>query len=360
MEKVIKKVLEKLAEQGFESYIVGGYVRDNLLGISSFDVDICTPALPKDIHRIFNITPNKYGGSNLIINKYNIDITTFRKEENYQNRRPQTVNYITDLEMDLQRRDFTINAICMDKDGNIIDKLNGVEDLNNRLIKMIGNPDERLQEDPLRILRTIRFATTLNFQIDEHLKKSLAKHVSLVKNLSKTRIKEEFVKILSSPNFQIGLDLCQGLGITNYLGIRYEEVVFSDIIGMWSQITIDGITFTKEEMTSIKKIQNILSNGILNEKVLYTNGLYICSVAASILNYNLKDLNMMYNKMAIKERKDIAINSDEIMRILNIKPSKVINNIYIDLENNILNQKLNNNITDITNYIIQNKGKWLK
>ena len=147
MEKNIKKILETLDSEGYQAYLVGGYVRDYLLGIASFDVDIATNALPKDIHRIFNSSKSNYGSVNIKIDKLNVDITTYRKDLNYINRRPSTVKYINNLEEDLNRRDFTINAICMDKNGNIIDPLNGCLDLDKRLIKMIGDVDIKIQED---------------------------------------------------------------------------------------------------------------------------------------------------------------------------------------------------------------------
>ena len=205
MDKIIKNVLNELDRHGFESFLVGGYVRDTLLGIKTFDVDICTSALPKDIHAIFSICSNNYGGANLKIDNLNIDITTFREDGTYTNRHPEEVKYITDLKTDLKRRDFTINAICMDKNDKVIDLLDGVDDLNNRVIKMIGNPDDRLKEDPLRILRAIRFATVLDFAIDEKLMLSLKENSSLVSTLSGVRIKEELDKILSSPNFKKGV-----------------------------------------------------------------------------------------------------------------------------------------------------------
>ena len=119
MEKNIKKILETLENEGYQAYLVGGYVRDYLLGVTSFDVDIATDALPKDIHRIFNSSKNNYGSVNIKVDKLNVDITTFRKDLNYVNRRPSKVVYINNLKEDLERRDFTINAICMNKNGKI-------------------------------------------------------------------------------------------------------------------------------------------------------------------------------------------------------------------------------------------------
>lgn len=356
MDKIIKCVLEELDKKGFESYLVGGYVRDFLLGIKSYDVDICTSALPKDVHAMFNITSNNYGGANIKVDNYNIDITTFRKESNYQNRKPMEVKYITDLKTDLLRRDFTINTICMDKNGKVIDLLGGVEDLNNRTIKMVGDANIKLQEDPLRILRAIRFATTLNFNLDEELIKAIDANKELVKNLSGTRIKEELDKILRSINFKKGLDLLDNLGINALIGLTYEDINYTkDLIGMYSQIKVSNIPFTNIEKSNIIRITEVVNKGTINYETLFNYGLYINTVAGMILNINPKKINAMYKKMPIKDREDIAINGNEIMEILNIKPGKVLSEIYSELITEILSGRLKNKKGDIKKYLLKRK-----
>jgi len=160
MDKFIVNILKKIEKNGFEAFVVGGYVRNNLLGINSRDVDICTNALPKDIIKIFNLkkdTKDNYGSVNIITKKYNIDITTYRKESNYNLHKPE-VEFINNIDDDLERRDFTINAILLNSNNELIDKYNGIEDLNNKLLKCIGNTKEKLTNDPLRILRALRFS----------------------------------------------------------------------------------------------------------------------------------------------------------------------------------------------------------
>ena len=168
MDKNIYEILNKIEKCGFEAYIVGGYVRDYLLGIKSYDIDICTNALPKDIAKIFigNVSNINYGSYKLTFNNYNFDITTYRRELEYTNRRPTKIEYTSNLLLDIERRDFTMNTIIMNKKGEIIDLLGGINDIQNKKIKCVGNPDNKLKEDPLRILRAIRFAITLNFSLD--------------------------------------------------------------------------------------------------------------------------------------------------------------------------------------------------
>ena len=157
MNNSIKKILNKLEKNGFEAYVVGGYVRDYLLNITSYDVDICTNALRKDIIKVFKIKKgvSNYGSIGFKIGKYNYDITTYREDGEYNNHKPKSIKYVDNLLIDLKRRDFRINSICMNSEGKIFDYLNGKEDIHNKLVKTIGSTNVRLYEDPVRILRAI-------------------------------------------------------------------------------------------------------------------------------------------------------------------------------------------------------------
>ena len=244
----------------------------------------------------------------------------------------------------------------MDKNGKVIDLLGGVEDLNNRTIKMVGDANIKLQEDPLRILRAIRFATTLNFNLDEELIKAIDANKELVKNLSGTRIKEELDKILRSINFKKGLDLLDNLGINALIGLTYEDINYTkDLIGMYSQIKVVNIPFTNIEKSNIIRITEVVNKGTINYETLFNYGLYINTVAGMILNINPKKINAMYKKMPIKDREDIAINGNEIMEILNIKPGKVLSEIYSELITEILSGRLKNKKGDIKKYLLKRK-----
>ncbi len=355
MDKIIKNVLQKITDAQFEAYVVGGYVRDYLLGIKSTDVDICTNALPKDLHKLFplNNNSNDYGGFNLKVKNYNIDITTYRKEIKYEGRKPTEIIYLNDLKEDLLRRDFTINAVCMDLNENIIDHLNGVLDITKHSIKMIGNTHTKIVEDPLRILRAIRFASTLNFDLDQELIKEIKENTELVKTLSKERIKEEISKILLNKNFMKGLNLLKDLKILDILNISFKEINFvNDICGMWAQLEYSHLfPFTKQEIRNIICIRQIINNGIIDNHTLYDYGLYNSLVAADILNINKSIVNDMYKKLTIKSEKDLAISSKEIMDILNISPSKKVKEVKDELINLILEGKLKNRKKDLEEYI---------
>mgnify|MGYP004486180385 FL=1 len=354
MEKNIKKILETLENEGYQAYLVGGYVRDYLLGVTSFDVDIATDALPKDIHRIFNSSKNNYGSVNIKIDKLNVDITTFRKDLNYVNRRPSKVVYINNLKDDLERRDFTINAICMNKDGKIIDLLNGCKDLDRRTIKMIGDIDVKLKEDPLRIMRAIRFACILDFKIEDELYEKIKEYSYLVGDLSKERIKNELDKILISKNYKYGLELMKDTRISEVLGINYDDINYvDDLLGMWAQVKVLNIPFTNVEKGNIIKITEVLDFGKIDNEILYKYGLYISRVAGKILNIKTTKISKMYNKLPIKSREDIDISSKEISSIVGV--GEVIGDTYKIIEKEILNYRLKNKKSEILKYLEKRK-----
>ncbi|MBE6156289.1 MAG: hypothetical protein E7161_00885 [Firmicutes bacterium] len=359
MDKIIKNVLKKIEDAGFEAYLVGGFVRDYLLGIKSLDVDICTNALPKDLHQMFpsNSNSNTYGGFNLKIKNYNIDITTYRKELKYDKRKPTEIVYIDKLEDDIVRRDFTINSVCMNKEEKIIDLVNGIEDINNHQIRMLGNVKERFIEDPLRILRAIRFATILNFELDEEIIKEIKENYELVNTLSTTRIKQELNKILLHKNYLKGLTFLKEFNILTLLGISFNEITYvNDICGMWAQLeTSKNYAFTKQEITNIINIRQIISDGNINNKKLYDYGLYVNLVAAEILNINKKHVNKLYNDLPIKSLDDLQITNNEIMELLNIKPSKILRDIKAEIVELILENKLKNRNSELKKYIINRK-----
>lgn len=354
MEKNVKKILETLENEGYQAYLVGGYVRDYLLGVTSFDVDIATDALPKDIHRIFNSSKNNYGSVNIKVDKLNVDITTFRKDLNYVNRRPSKVVYINNLKDDLERRDFTINAICMNKNGKIIDLLNGCKDLDRRTIKMIGSIDVKLKEDPLRIMRAIRFACILDFKIEDELYEKIKEYSYLVGDLSKERIKNELDKILISKNYKYGLELMKDTKISEVLEINYDDINYvDDLLGMWAQVKVLNIPFTNVEKGNIIKITEVLDFGKIDNEILYKYGLYISRVAGKILNIKTTKISKMYNKLPIKSREDIDITSKEISSIVGV--GEVIGETYKIIEKEILNYRLKNKKSEILKYLEKRK-----
>ena len=362
MQKIIKNVLDLLENKGFEAYVVGGYVRDQLLGISSFDIDICTNAKPKELIKIIPHSKITLGGISFKIKEYNFDITTYREELKYEKRKPISYNYINNLISDLKRRDFTINTICMNKKENIIDLLNGINDLNNLTIKMVGDPETKLIEDPLRIMRAIRFATILNFKIDNELFNYLIKHHQEILTLSNSRIKEELDKIFISPNVLYGLKLLDDIGINKLLGLSYTNIIpVQNILGIYAQINIKyNLPFTKLEKETIKTLKDILNTKEINNYTLYKYGLYNNVLVGNILGIKEKDIYLKYKKLVIHSKKDIAIKSQDIINIIGVNNQNKINNIYLELENLLLSGKIVNKKNILIKYINDYKARWIK
>jgi tRNA nucleotidyltransferase (CCA-adding enzyme) len=204
--KEVESVLNILHSKGFEAYIVGGCVRDSILGLSPSDWDVTTSAKPEEISRCFHgyriiETGVRHGTVTVIIDKRQIEITTYRIDGEYSdNRRPDNVLFTDNIEFDIKRRDFTINALAYNKDG-IIDLFGGINDIKNKIIRCVGDPDERFKEDGLRILRALRFASVLNFDIEKNTSESIYKNKDLLNNISSERINTEFNKLIMGSNF---------------------------------------------------------------------------------------------------------------------------------------------------------------
>lgn len=358
MLKKALEVLEIFALNGYDAYIVGGYVRDYLLGIESVDIDICTNAKPKDIIDLFKTSSYKeinYGSVKILYKNVRFDITTFRKESKYEiNRKPVKIKYIKNLKKDLLRRDFTINTFCMDKNGNVMDVLRVRKDLDNKLIKTVGNPRYRLKEDVLRILRAIRFATVLDFTIDKKTENYIKKYAYLLKNLSYNRKKEELDKIFSSSNREKGIRLILDLGLDKYLDIsKLKDVIVCDnIVGIWSQLDVDNLyPFTKLEKLQMNKVRELVKLDLLDKYNVYKYGLYISTICADIKGIDKKEINVIRENFPILSKSDIKIHPIEIASILNIKPSSYLKNIMDNLEKDIIYGNVINEYEEIVRYI---------
>ncbi len=324
---VIKDLLSIITNNGFEAYVVGGFVRDLYINKESDDVDICTSATPKDLKNIFDsaiLPKEEYGSVTLFYNNVRFEITTFRLENKYINNRiPSKVEYINNLLVDLRRRDFTINTVCLNKDLEYIDLLDGINDIKKRVIKTVISADESMQIDSLRILRAIRFATTLNFDLDSELRTAIKRHGKLLVNLSYFRKKGELDKIFNNQNALKGLQLIEELGISKYLGLSNINRIKADSLGLaiWAQLDgIDNYPFNKVEKEQIKNIRTLLHESVLDNYNLYHYGLYICQIVGNIKGIDKKNITTAYNSLQIKCREEIDIDTKEICDILNRKP----------------------------------------
>lgn len=352
------EILKKIESYGYSAYIVGGYVRDYIMKYESSDVDICTNAKPKDLIKIFDnamLPKEKYGAVTIRYKDVRYEITTFRKELKYENRKPIEIEYTDDLNEDIGRRDFTINSLCMDSNGNIIDLFNGKKDIERRIIRSLGNPIYKFHDDPLRILRAIRFATILNFKLDKEVILGIKENAKYLKDISYDRKKLELNKIFASKNIKYGLKLINSFNLGEYLDLNFNKIKFtSDILGVWAQLNVtDKYSFTKIEKDTIRNIIKIVENKTIGKYDIYKYGLYNTSIAAEILGINKNVIVRLERKLPIHSKSEINITTQEILELVNKKPGAWLSSLYEDLEINIVNSKLENNNDKIKEYILK-------
>ena len=231
--KEVSHVTETLENAGFEAYIVGGCVRDLLIGKTPKDWDVTTNAKPEDIEKLFENTyyNNDYGTVGMVNEEVKdetlkvIEVTPYRLESEYSDsRRPDSVKFSDSIEHDLRRRDFTINAIAYSESkGQIIDLFDGQKDIADRVIRAVGDPDVRFSEDALRILRAIRISAELGFKIEEKTKKAIKNDAKMLEKIAKERIRDEFIRIIMSDRPMESLELAHEMGVLQFVVPELEE-----------------------------------------------------------------------------------------------------------------------------------------
>ena len=368
MKEIAFEFLTLIENKGYKAYIVGGFVRDYLMGITSNDIDITTNATPQDLKKIFpkflsNKNLNKldsYGSVRIIYKNILFEVTTFREELEYlDSRHPSSIKYVDDLIVDLKRRDFTINAICMNKKGEIIDPLNGYSDIKKKIIRTINDSKKSFQDDALRILRAVRFSVTLDFSLDDELLKALSETKHLLKKISYERKKIELDKIFASKRAKEGLELIKKLELDKNLDLENLDRIkdYTDLIGIWSMINSSSYRFSKKEKEMIKKVNEVYELNNLNPYTLYKYGLYVNVLAGTNKGLSKKEITEEYNKLPIKSQEEIMITAIEICNLLKRKPDAFLNKIYGELEIEIISGRLKNEKKEIITYLEKNQQK---
>ena len=230
----VSRVTKSLQDAGFESYLVGGCVRDMLLDKKPKDWDVTTNATPEQIQNIFEHTfyENTYGTVGVVNDEFSdetlevIEVTPYRTESEYTDkRRPDKVEFSDSLEDDLKRRDFTVNAIAFDDQNEaLVDPYSGMTDLENGILKTVGEPDERFNEDALRLFRAVRIATEHELTIEDATKKSVALNSSLLEHVAKERIRDEVTRVTLSPHPKRAFEMCRELGLIPHIIPELEEL----------------------------------------------------------------------------------------------------------------------------------------
>ena len=346
----MKEIIELLVKEGYEAYIVGGYVRDYLLGMTSNDVDICTNAPIDKISKIFDgrgTAFKEFFTYHIEENGITYTITTYRKELEYKNNKPVRLEIAKSLGADLLRRDFTINTFAIDKDGYLVDILGAKKDLDSRIIKVVGDIDKKFIEDKTRILRAIRLSCVLDFDLDPKILDYLEDKNYLLNEVNNEFKKKELDRIFDSSCYNKFFYLCNRYGLDKYLGISFTDI--NDVYnkyGIWAQIETN-LPLSKKEKKLVNSIKELVNKGDIGisdinnykEEVLYN--------AACILGITDK-LNALKEMENMHSLFDIDISIDIMLRYIKVKDFK---RTYKLIERNIMEGNLRNNRNDIEEFL---------
>ncbi len=339
-----KQIIGKIRERG-RAWIVGGWIRDQVLGINTGDVDIATNLLPKEVLEIFphSIMVGEKFGTVKVRNSSKskeIEVTTLRSDGIYvDGRRPENVKFGVIIEEDISRRDFTINAMALDEHDNLIDKFGGISDLDNNILRCVGNADERIKEDSLRIMRAFRFIGLKKNQMmafDSELKNGIINNVGMINNVSKERINQELKKIMISNNSMEILEKMNELGVLERifdnieidLGVILSDDYIVNLALICKKYKSDGVALSKYIQNKLK-ISNREKEMI---RFLHDNGIEIPDITDI---YEIR----RFRASLSEEQKDslfrylqgLKINTYEVERLIdNLEPLKVGNNPLVN------------------------------
>lgn len=388
-------VLNKIVEAGFEAYFVGGSVRDRILGLAVNDVDIATSAMPNEIKEIFKRTVDigiEHGTVMVLENDESYEITTFRTESTYKDfRHPDSVTFVRSLTEDLMRRDFTMNAIAMDMEGNLIDPFNGLEDIDKRIIRAVGKPEERFQEDALRMMRAVRFAAQLDFEIEEETLLSIRQNAKLLTNIAIERIQVEFEKLLTGEWYFVGLAAMLKTDLYLYcpelankkealLTLIERSTSFQNIRQAWAYflLKIDehqiekafnprsflkawklSNQLIKESTTIYEALVIRLQRGYLNEWELFHLGIKFSLEVEDLMEQEGRKQEHLlvlerYDNLPIKEKDELAVSGNDIMQITEVRPGKWMSEALDSALKSVIYEETKNEEEEIILWLTEN------
>lgn len=349
----MKEIIDILINNGYEAYIVGGYVRDYLLGMQSKDIDIATNAPINIIMKLFSGRGKafkEYYAYHIEEDGYSYDITSYRKELKYRRNKPIEIEPAKDFKTDILRRDFTINTFAINEKGTLVDILNAKNDLDNKLIKVVGNTKTRLIEDKTRILRALRFSSTLDFELDKEILDFLSsKDIHLITEIPKEYIKSELDKIFDSAYPLKFFEYLNKYNLKKYLGIiSYNDKIIKTYnkYGIWSQIETN-LPFTKKELKIINDIKKLINNNDITYEDVANYDKDVIYNASLILGL-LEKVKILEEISSLHSIIDIDLSIDIMIKYIQVKDLK---RVYRNIEKLIIKGSLANNSADIERYL---------
>lgn len=379
-----KPVIQKIQEAGFEAYFVGGCVRDVLLNQTIHDVDIATSAFPSEVKQLFSRTIDvgiEHGTVLVLWNEKQYEVTTFRTESTYQDyRRPDHVTFVRSLKEDLKRRDFTMNALALSESGEIIDLFHGVGDIQEKIIRAVGDANERFHEDALRMMRGLRFVSQLNFAMDLTTLSAIRKHSHLLSQISIERIRVEWEKLLIGQARKKALALfletscfcyCphfekQQKNLEKFMNLPTMQI--KKIDEAWT-LLCDQLVLSEAEIVpllkdwklsnhSIRQIQKCYRGLQYRKTATWTNWMVyqlgkdtVMSVETLLPFFektpSFEQIEMISEQLTIHSLKDLQINGHDLQKGLNKKPGKWMSDILHFLEKKVVQREIENNKDDL-------------
>lgn len=384
-------VLKKIKNAGFDAYFVGGSVRDALLERPIHDVDIASSSYPEETKRIFERTIDvgiEHGTVLVLEDNHEYEVTTFRTEDLYVDyRRPSHVTFVRSLKEDLKRRDFTINALALDEAGNVIDLFEGLDDLKYQILRAVGIPSERFNEDALRIMRGFRFQASLGFTLDADTFNAMKGCVPLLEKISVERTFIEFDKLLTSFYWRKGLKSLIASGAMDYLpDMRNHQSQLETLFNFqvdfqftsseqaWAALLmalqVKNIKrFLKHWKTSnefqkrveqIVMIFNLRQTHFLDKEECYRFELDLIIQAEEIrqaqgLAIDFERIYSTYDSLTIHDKHEIVVNGGLLIKEFGFKPGPALGQLLTEIEMAIVNGVLDNRLEAILAFVEERK-----
>lgn len=382
-----KGILHELHQAGFEAYIVGGAVRDIILGKEATDIDIATNALPNDVKKVFPITIDvgiAHGTLVVLHQNIAIEVTTFRTDGEYNDhRRPTEVKFVRSLEEDLKRRDFTMNAMAMTDEEKIIDLFCGKEDIENRVIRTVGNANQRFSEDALRMLRAVRFSAQLGFTLAKETAEAITKQKSDITHISVERITKELEKIWLSNNPYLGVKQLVNTKLAENLpsNLQWEPekwklfVSFNSAANGWAflsllQTVTEAVSIPtlfklsneqKQTIKQIKRAVDIRLNGPytnehlfeFEEQIVLIAEEYIRILHPTVTPMDKQIIKEMKQSLPIKSKRELTVSGNDLIEWTQKPGGPWLKNMLNDLVKAILNNEVQNHPERIKEWIMK-------
>ncbi|MDT7014492.1 CCA tRNA nucleotidyltransferase [Levilactobacillus namurensis] len=386
--ELARPVLQTIERAGYEAYFVGGSVRDTILGKPIHDVDIATSAYPDEIKHLFKRTVDtgiEHGTVMILDHGTGYETTTFRSESTYTDfRRPDQVTFVRSLAEDLKRRDFTINALAMRENGEAIDLFNGLQDLQQRQIRAVGDPQERFHEDALRMMRAVRFASQLDFTIVPETEAAITAHAELLTKIAVERTQVELLKLLEGATPQRGLKPFMATNLWRYCpefadqepaltrlttsltqGVADETTAWTLLACAFGLVPASIGPFLKQWKTSNQTIAavqtataaaNALQAGELSAWQLYQCGsdlLPVANAVAVILGApdRQTDLLAAWQALPLKTKEQLAATGRDLMQA-GIQPGPQLGDLLKQLEYQVVTGQLPNDQAALTQHAL--------